>query len=773
MEPQEESKKHSRTVSWDQNALEPPTLNRIRSDSINSRSQRGTGSGTLTVEQVANHGPRESDSETQLHQKLDRRGLLEDKAPRQSLRNFDVFAAHTRTNTANSKFYDLVAQLNEIHLEHEEHLPDDEVHPLRDRADTLDTTASNRDNAAILYHHVNQEDELDQSNGSARRKARKHWGLVRDAALGGAQDISLHEEDELSEEVDENINLEEAELGQGNPGTKRLKTSKKQRAVPNIMKEWMDFYAARRSDVCKFFRLLTMSAIPLMGTAAILFYIAKNPPTGRLANNGQPINGTLYVSSSGVDPEFTETSKASASWWFLFVFRLILTFSLAKIVEFVFIDFLAISSGRTIQWFGNHFTLFILQAKGWPFLIFIWALLNLALLSGTDPFFSHWGFWQDYIDLFNESNPSGNVVTSEWNRRTLILAIVVGIIVSIKRYFLSMYFDRKTYSEFSGKLESLMRKILLIGKVASLARDIEHNFSTGLDQSLEGSAREQLDTLLETVSRGEETANTSQQSHLKVSENNEMDLVIDPTERHPITGSLSTEQKIKIQQLLGSWEEPVLMDDQVENVSIDCLLQFRRGLAFIRTAFPFSGSFGRADSRSACIESSQETYRRLMLNDSDADCLSFDTISSIALSPVGDFDKDTLRDLIRIFRPDRDGSITLLDFVKSVDTVYKQVRILRASVANSSKLDRSTELIVNFLFHAVLLTVILSQLGFDPLALFLSISGVVLAFAFMISSASSKYFEGLLFILVRRPYQIGDGIHISNVESNTSTAGEG
>jgi hypothetical protein len=67
--------------------------------------------------------------------------------------------------------------------------------------------------------------------------------------------------------------------------------------------------------------------------------------------------------------------------------------------------------------------------------------------------------------------------------------------------------------------------------------------------------------------------------------------------------------------------------------------------------------------------------------------------------------------------------------------------------------------------------VILSQLGFDPLALFLSISGVILAFAFMIGSASSKYFEGLLFVLVRRPFSIGDGIHASNVESETSFHG--
>ena len=47
----------------------------------------------------------------------------------------------------------------------------------------------------------------------------------------------------------------------------------------------------------------------------------------------------------------------------------------------------------------------------------------------------------------------------------------------------------------------------------------------------------------------------------------------------------------------------------------------------------------------------------------------------------------------------------------------------------------------NVVFYAVVLTIILSQLGFDPLALFISVSGVILAFAFMIGSAASKYFE--------------------------------
>jgi hypothetical protein len=43
----------------------------------------------------------------------------------------------------------------------------------------------------------------------------------------------------------------------------------------------------------------------------------------------------------------------------------------------------------------------------------------------------------------------------------------------------------------------------------------------------------------------------------------------------------------------------------------------------------------------------------------------------------------------------------------------------------------------------------------------------------VIGPASSKYFEGLLFILVRRPYDIGDGIHVSDINQDTAPMGSG
>jgi small-conductance mechanosensitive channel len=92
-----------------------------------------------------------------------------------------------------------------------------------------------------------------------------------------------------------------------------------------------------------------------------------------------------------------------------------------------------------------------------------------------------------------------------------------------------------------------------------------------------------------------------------------------------------------------------------------------------------------------------------------------------------------------------------LDFIKSVDSVYKEAKLLHASVVNSEKIDRAFERAINVPFYVSVICIILSVLGYNPLALFTSLSTLILGFAFMIGTASSKFFEGCLFILVRRP----------------------
>jgi hypothetical protein len=167
----------------------------------------------------------------------------------------------------------------------------------------------------------------------------------------------------------------------------------------------------------------------------------------------------------------------------------------------------------------------------------------------------------------------------------------------------------------------------------------------------------------------------------------------------------------------------------------------------LETDFPFSRSFGIANTRDTCIVNAQRVFERLHLKSPSEGVLSFDILAQIALDhDTGVLDEDRVTDLIRVFRPDADGNVTLLDFARSVDTCYKDLRMLRAAITNSQKIDKSVKTVFNIIFYGFLAIVFLSQTGYDPMKIFLSLAGIVLASSFMIRAASSSYFEvsGLL-----------------------------
>jgi small-conductance mechanosensitive channel len=127
------------------------------------------------------------------------------------------------------------------------------------------------------------------------------------------------------------------------------------------------------------------------------------------------------------------------------------------------------------------------------------------------------------------------------------------------------------------------------------------------------------------------------------------------------------------------------------------------------------------------------------------------------------------------------GNLSLLEFVKSVDTVsvlnlywnskqhnslgshetlsvtclptkvYKEAKLLRASVINSEKIDRAFEKAINVVFYTLITFIVLAIFGLNPLTLIVSLTSIIVGFAFMVGPASSKMFEGWLFILIRRP----------------------
>lgn len=315
------------------------------------------------------------------------------------------------------------------------------------------------------------------------------------------------------------------------------------------------------------------------------------------------------------------------------------------------------------------------------------------MLYGTSPFVNHWGYWQDYIELFNECNSSGTVISSNTNLKVQLIALVVSLVVALKRLLIGFYQGRKTFLHYSEELSRLMTKILLISEISNLSLYLEledqdddepdepdspmnyarnrvsHPYRsnrssiTGIDNVTQILKRSIDDEEGFSGDGSQADSSLKTNSTYKTSATKNRLLV---TDRHKklVTGLLSQAQKRRIERLLGSWREPERKRILTEDVSIGAILQFRKSLSKLDSQFPFSYAFGKADTRDDCIESAQNLYFRLLEKSSDED-FHFNVLGLVALQSDGSLDQDRLKTLIKVFRPNRDGLLSLIDFVKS------------------------------------------------------------------------------------------------------------
>ena len=118
---------------------------------------------------------------------------------------------------------------------------------------------------------------------------------------------------------------------------------------------------------------------------------------------------------------------------------------MARFTEFVLVELMALKTGLMIRVLGPLITLVVVQSKGWPFTLTWWGFYDLCMLSGDGPFANHWMFYQNFIALFSEQNPSGNITDNEWNFRIIIVAVVIGIVVTLKRFAVGLYLGGRQY----------------------------------------------------------------------------------------------------------------------------------------------------------------------------------------------------------------------------------------------------------------------------------------------------------------------------------------
>jgi len=236
----------------------------------------------------------------------------------------------------------------------------------------------------------------------------------------------------------------------------------------------------------------------------------------------------------------------------------------------------------------------------------------------------------------------------------------------------------------------------------------------------------------------------------------------------------SDDDRDEVLVMLDDWdgtEEELEKEKEVPDVALNDIIYFRQAHLAMETDYPFSASFGIASTRRTCVNSAIRLYNKLLKLQNDGDVLRFATIAEVAMLNAKSADSQKMRHMLQVFRPDKDEVVTLVDFAGAVDNVYKKLTLLKRSIENAAAIDRAYEHMINAGFFTVVFVIVLAALGIDPLAFILALSSLIVSFAFMIGSAASNYFEGILLILLRRPYEIGDRIAVSAVDDPAETDG--
>ena len=384
------------------------------------------------------------------------------------------------------------------------------------------------------------------------------------------------------------------------------------------------FLAERHLSAWQFIKTsLVYWVLPFLGLASLLHHSVGNPK----------------------DPD-----KASSSWWVLVVLVWQpLVLGLAKLTEAFVVDLCCVHTKISMRLFGPLLTLTLMQSKGWPFQLTCWGMWDLFLLYGDNAFVRHWAYSQDLFEVFTRENQAGHVTEAEVWLRILICAILGGGLVAMKRVSLGLWYSRAVYRRYGQDLSRLLQRAVLISDLAATDTSGISLSATSFDTAIfrEASIEEEKGGHTEPEDESVDEVSTN--------------LLVDPGKRSFYTGGLSLSQKLKIHKLLGEWEEPISEEKKAgEHVPIRAVVQFQAAFSCIDREYPFTASFGLADKRENCIISAQRLFSRLTKTEENKDVIRFETIAALAVGADSNLDRAKLTLLVHIFRPARNGELTLL-----------------------------------------------------------------------------------------------------------------
>ena len=181
---------------------------------------------------------------------------------------------------------------------------------------------------------------------------------------------------------------------------------------------------------------------------------------------------------------------------------------------------------------------------------------------------------------------------------------------------------------------------------------------------------------------------------------------------------------------------------QNREATIDDVLKFQRALGYMDETHPFGYAFGPTSTRDEAIGSYHDVYMKLAKFDGHhSNMVNFNVIALIANDSNGVPIPAKLHAVQKLFRPDARNELPLLAFVQSCDAVYKRLRYFRASVNNSSAIDKVLQDMINGIYWFIMIFLLLELLDLDPWTLLVSITSLLVSVSFAMGSSVSNYIE--------------------------------
>jgi len=143
---------------------------------------------------------------------------------------------------------------------------------------------------------------------------------------------------------------------------------------------------------------------------------------------------------------FLPQMQQSVSWWLHLFGRQLLTLDAARALEWIVVDCLAQRTPAIRTAMGPLAALLTISSKGWPFLVSVWAFVDLCILHGDHPFVIKWIFeWTDLASYTASDDGGVGLLNTHEYLRLLYCMMLTGILVSIKRCWVTVRVGRRIY----------------------------------------------------------------------------------------------------------------------------------------------------------------------------------------------------------------------------------------------------------------------------------------------------------------------------------------